>query len=394
MDRYLSPILFSADFRADKRMTQRSYQLRTAKDVGFKENWLQEAIAEDPEVVLGPCREAGLIVPNNEEWRFWGREIGLGEAGGISIDVLLLSESGRIGVVETKLAYNPQARREVVAQALEYAIHLPSMAIGDLPAIPEGQDHKAFVDPETVQSKLEAGDFLLIIAGDQLDPRAIKLSKELLRRHMVHGWDLALVEVAVFQEPGKTGRGILVPHMSAAVAVEERQVFHIQIDENRTRVTVERMPGAVTVNRGKWDEERFFAAVKDAASRLRDFAGELKRLRETYSGLTFEFGKAKDGSLILKKNGSNILEFYPGGGGYIRFRTTIAGEDNFANAFGEEIGKAYLKALREQFRRSMKMGYPLANFDADQAQKVLPILEDVLKKSEGMAAPSHGTPSS
>jgi len=341
MDRYLSPILFSADFKADKRMTQRSYQLRTAKVVGFKEDWLQEAIAEDPEVVLGPCREAGLIPPQ-EEWRFWGREVGLGDAGGLSIDVLLLSESGRIGIVETKLAYNPQARREVVVQTLEYAIHLPSMAIGALPAIPEGQDHKAFVDPETVQSKLEAGDFLLIIAGDQLDPRAIKLSKELLRRHMVHGWDLALVEVAVFQEPGKSGRGLLVPHMSAAVAVEERQVFHVQIDENRTRVSVERMPGAVSVNRGKWDEESFFTAVAGAAPRLRGFVEELKRFREIYSGITFEFGRAKDGSLILKKNGSNILEFYPGGGGYIRFRpNNEAGEDNFANAFGEEMGKAY-----------------------------------------------------
>lgn len=395
MDRFLSPILFSADFRVEKRMIQRSHRLITAKDAGFKENWLQQAIAEDPEVVLGPCREAGLILPKDEEWRFWGREVGLGEAGGISIDVLLLSESGRIGIVETKLAYNPQARREVVAQALEYAIHLPSMAIGELPAVPEGHDHRPFVDPDIIQDKVEAGDYLLIIAGDQLDPRAVKLSKEVLRRHMIHGWDLALVEVAVFQEQEDSGRGILVPHLNAAVAVEERQVFHIRIDENRTRVEVERTPGAVTVNRRKWDEDSFFAAMDGAAAPLRDFAVELRRLRDTYSGLTFEFGTAKEGSLILKMSGSNILEFYPGYGGYVRFRpTTAAGEDNFVNAFGERLGKEYRKALEVRFKRSMEMSYPTANFQSDRAQEVLPILGDVLKKLEAIGPRPNGTTSS
>jgi hypothetical protein len=120
--RYLSPVLFAADFSVTEEPTRKSYVLESARDVGFKEEWLQKAIEKNPELVLAP-RRAGGLVEDDERWVFWKKERSVGVG---NLDVLLLSESGRIGIVETKLAYNPEARREVLAQLLEYALYLPT----------------------------------------------------------------------------------------------------------------------------------------------------------------------------------------------------------------------------------------------------------------------------
>ncbi|MEZ7275105.1 hypothetical protein NYF14_16890 [Sphingobium sp. 10 DY56-G10] len=48
------------------------------------------------------------------------------------VDVLLMDEHGRLVVVECKLWRNPQARREVVGQILDYACELSRFAYEDL----------------------------------------------------------------------------------------------------------------------------------------------------------------------------------------------------------------------------------------------------------------------
>src|SRR6266403_4726438 len=331
MDRYLSRTVFGADFAGAKALTG-CYKLKNASEIGFKEDWLQSAIAENIELVLGPCREGGFI-PQQEEWRFWGREVAIKEAGGISIDVLLVSEFGRLGIIETKLFHNPEARRAVVVQAIEYAIHL---SISDLPnETPRTAEGQPFVELDDVREKIQ--EPLIVIAGDQLDPRAVKLSTAVLGKHVGNGWDLALVELSIFEQETDSGpkQFVLVPHLVGGIAVEQRQVLLVRIEDNRTQVEVqEPKGGSVVVNRAnKWDEERFFAAAERAAAPLRDFAGQLRRLRDSHAGVAFDFGGAKDGSLIFKKKGSNIMEYYLRSGGSIRFRPlNDAGESNFDKA--------------------------------------------------------------
>src|SRR5258708_8000931 len=160
-ERYLSRDLFTADFAHPETVARKSYTLTTARQVGFKEKWLQEAVKSNPQIVLAPCREAGLL-REDELWSFWEKEVTVPDVG--SIDVLLISSSGRIGVVETKLAYNPDARRKVVAQILEYAINLSS--ISELPAIPA--ELTPYIDEQDARDGMQKGDYLLIIAGDRL----------------------------------------------------------------------------------------------------------------------------------------------------------------------------------------------------------------------------------
>jgi hypothetical protein len=68
------------------------------------EQWFRDTIFRDPALVTDACRAARLT---NEIWRGWATEFAVSNADGDtigSIDVLLISSSGRVGIVETKLA--------------------------------------------------------------------------------------------------------------------------------------------------------------------------------------------------------------------------------------------------------------------------------------------------
>jgi hypothetical protein len=348
--------------------------------IGFKEGWLQNAIASNPELVIAPCRQAGLT---DERWVCWAREVQIRSAG--SVDVLLLSESGRIGIVETKLAYNPEARRAVVAQALEYAISLPLVDKSDLPEIPKTDGAVALIDWEDVQEKLQ--EPLVIIAGDQLDPRVIKLSNAILGKHVIHGWELALVEVAVY-EKGIDGKKehLVAPHLSGAVKVEQRQVLKVVIDEKRTQVEVE-TAGLATENRQKWDEERFFSVAVGSAIPIRNFANNLRELQNRFSpDVSFDFGTSKDGAVVLKRRGKAILEFRLDG--RISFRP-----DRFVDALGQDCGLDYRSKLDALFPVEMQQTIPvIRTFSSQSTDQLLNILCEVLTRTGSEAANSQTAP--
>jgi hypothetical protein len=103
-----------------------------ARELGLQETWFRDAIFDNPQLVIAPCQEAGRIT-GEEVWLPWRVEANFGSG---PIDVLLVSSYGRIGIVETKLSYNPQKRREVVAQVLDYALSLQDADLEDLPPLP------------------------------------------------------------------------------------------------------------------------------------------------------------------------------------------------------------------------------------------------------------------
>jgi hypothetical protein len=78
------------------------------------ETALQEAIKRNPEVIPVTDLELGEVV-------VVGRETSL-PAG--AIDLLLVDSKGQIVIVETKLSRNPELRRQVTAQVLDYGASL------------------------------------------------------------------------------------------------------------------------------------------------------------------------------------------------------------------------------------------------------------------------------
>lgn len=226
-----SHLFFSEEAGAFAAPTM-AYRRVAAREVGLPEAWFRDAIHADPELVIGPCREAGRV-NMDEVWLPWGTEVTV-DAG--PIDVLMLSSRGRVAIVETKLSYNPEKRRTVVAQVLDYAFAMQGMSLDELPPLPGGA---LSPDPADIEECLAAGRFLLVIAGDAMDPRALRLSEGLLGRHLTAEWDLAMVDLNLFRSTSGEGGLLLVPELRGLVAAEVRQVVRVMVEGATPRARVE-----------------------------------------------------------------------------------------------------------------------------------------------------------
>ena len=51
-----------------------AYERVFAADLDLPESWFRDAIFHSPELVIGPCREAGLV-PADEKWLPWAVEL-------------------------------------------------------------------------------------------------------------------------------------------------------------------------------------------------------------------------------------------------------------------------------------------------------------------------------
>ena len=136
------------------------------------------------------------------------------------VDVLLADERGRLVVIECKLWRNPQARREVVWQILDYARELSRYAYEDLQrqvaiatkrqgntpyalarSAGSDLDEASFVD--RVSRDLAAGRFLLLIVGDGITEGTRRIG-EYLRDQPGLAFSFGLIEMAEYRY-GDTG---------------------------------------------------------------------------------------------------------------------------------------------------------------------------------------------
>lgn len=338
----------------------------SAKDLGLEEWWLRDAIFKTPDLVIGPCRAAGLT---EDEWYPWQREYRV-DVG--KIDVLLVSSQGRVAIVETKLASNPELRRRVLAQALDYLTHLAEWLDESMPDIPLDSSGVPVADRGDIRESVAQGDMLVIIASDEVDPRAAKLSRSLLSDHLVKQWDLALIDVALYRPLGNVpGKYVIVPHLRNLVESEPRQVVRVVVEGEvpSARVEVQRVEGDdVTPARQKWDERRFFENLENenVPPAVRDLASELREVTLRFpNSLKLAWGTGKEGSMVVKRHDGGLIEVH--GSGKIKFRPT-----KFRRALGDEAGDEYRRRLEEIVPAAMRMEYP--SVSVDQAAKVAPAL--------------------
>jgi hypothetical protein len=375
MDRFLSPKLFSANVKKSTgRSTDAIYEQTSAKSAGFDEGWLQNAISNEPELVIAPCSQAGLT---DERWWFWSREFGV-EVG--AIDVLLISETGRVGVVETKLAYNPEGRRSVLAQLLDYAVHLGEIDPEDLPDLPAGL---RMSKEEVGRRIIEDRDFLLIVAGDELNARAVKLGRSLLGDHLMNQWELALVEVSVFRRAGEAGspEHLLVPHIRGAIQIELRQVVKVVLEGDRSRVIVERVePESTSGTATQWDEPSFLAALEKAPQMqaVKNLGTALTELERTHPGTRVRWGAGKGASALLKRNGRTLIEIYVGWGHVVFAKDPTA----LDAALGKAATQIWLDGLKKLLPEHMKMNKPTVRGNEPRLTDVLGLTRTVLGQAD------------
>jgi len=200
----------------------------------YLEDLLQEIIDDAP----------GLLPVSEIDERIQGRLVSLGREVGTPsgpIDILFISEEGYLIVVETKLWRNPEARRKVVAQVLDYATELRSWDYDRLEqewrkrnqaedslfsfVAPEGLDEGQWTD--CVNLNLQQGRMTLIIAGDGIRSDAERLG-EGIKGHPQFEFRLGLIEMRLYQLPDD--RMLVLPTLLAKTTEIGRVV--VQIDRS------------------------------------------------------------------------------------------------------------------------------------------------------------------
>lgn len=209
------------------------------------------------------------------------------------IDALFADAAGHLVIVECKLWRNPQARREVVGQILDYARALARFSYEDLQreiSAATGRKGNAlfaivsaggseleearFVD--RVARNLRAGRFVLMVVGDGIAEGTQRIG-EFLQDQPGLSFDFALVEVAEYRflDPlTDAERRILQPRVLAKTAILERSVVRIEdgvitIDEARgAQASAPQRTGADrrvdTAFQQAWRDfaERFIASIE------------------------------------------------------------------------------------------------------------------------------------
>jgi hypothetical protein len=211
------------------------------------EAWLRDTLFNNPEII--PTDEIdsafGPLVPLCTELRT--------DAG--PIDAVFINEHGRLTIVECKLWKNPQARREVVTQTLDYVSVLVSWSYADLQRqVSAALDRRGsnipfevvrkctgtrlgerdFVD--AVSRSLQEGRFLVLIAGDGIREGVQSLT-DLVNRSATKAFSFGLIEVALYRFGNH--QLLVQPRVLAETKIIERRMTIVNLDGGTRPVVIE-----------------------------------------------------------------------------------------------------------------------------------------------------------
>lgn len=205
----------------------------------YSESWLQDLVYRHP----GSLPVADIddsfseMVPACRE---------MATAAG-PVDVLYVTPSGRLVVVEAKLWRNPEARRKVVGQILDYAKELTRWDFSKLDAEvrrarrkEDGGTGRGLLDllgiragsPEAVRLHdsvtrgLRRGELLLLIVGDGIREGVGAITEFLENQGSLH-FTFGLVEMAIYRMPDGAGQ-LVQPRVLAQSTIVRRTVVELR----------------------------------------------------------------------------------------------------------------------------------------------------------------------
>lgn len=284
---------------------------------GYDEAWVQNLIAAHPEILPIAAIEPAFAGAKSVCME-------LRTPAGY-IDNVLATDRGDLVLVECKLWRNPQARREVLGQIIDYAKDLARWNFEQLDhavrravappgatqteslveriSSPDGLDEPSLVD--AISQNLRRGRFLLLIVGDGIREDVEALAS-FLQQHAGLHFTLALVELAVFKLPD-TDSYLVYPAVVMRTTMIERGVVRLTDDR------LEILPSAQTSAEGAYSaktatriastitEEKLFELLDrfrhGAADRFKSFlsrASELGVTTELLSGSVKLVGRIED----------------------------------------------------------------------------------------------------
>ena len=305
---------------------------------GYDERWLQDLLYAHPTLIpieeVEPVFDGAVAV-----CRELPTPVG-------PLDLVFVNDQGLLTLVECKLWRNPEARRKVVGQILDYAQEISRWTYDDLNAaicraeaktgtslweIARAKctglkDEATFID--RVSRHLRNGSFLLLIVGDGIRENTENIAA-FLQKHAGLSFAFGLVEERLFQMPGS--QQILVQPRILAKTVEIGRF----IVRSETGVVVTQDESEPNISESKTGRTLTENMLIDEVAGKSTLADDLRRLFQRIKDEGFHLMSTdKGGSLKVLPPGTtlNLLAFRRDG-----TVTNVCGQ--------KEIGLWYLHEL-------------------------------------------------
>jgi len=283
----------------------------------YNEKWLQDLLRRNPEIL--PVAE---IEPVFYPLTPIGQEVGT-ETG--AIDNLFISHRGYLVLVETKLWRNPEAKREVVAQAIDYGSSLSKWSYNRLNDVARDytkeyentkldliewveqrfgpvEGGRDFFE-ETVAKNLRLGRFLTLIVGDKIRQSVIEILNY-VNKYPHLAMDVVLVELRCYQWAQEKNNWplLVVPSIVARTEIVERSVIQITINQtgaHQIDVKQEKKGDKEVRKRVTLTEEAFWELLK---MRSPDNYESVRHLIDKYREREEISVDPAEGSIIVRLN--------------------------------------------------------------------------------------------
>jgi len=212
----------------------------TLDDMKKEEQYLESVIAETPELLCLETRRTGVYGPYAI---FRQLKFTTPQSREIIPDLLLLSASGHVVVVEVKRSSNPELRdRSVIAQAIDYASSLSALSDKELAELFSHGRESAWMslvtslfpqdkDPEdlgaALLSNIRAGNLNIVIACDKAPVGLYELAKSISVQSYL-SFSLDVIEITPFI-PGNGGPDqiMFVPNVRLSTEIVARTAITV-----------------------------------------------------------------------------------------------------------------------------------------------------------------------
>ena len=293
----------------------------------FNEEWIQKLIYNHP-----------TILPINEIEASFSPLISIGRELSTSVgclDNLFVSPDGYLTIVETKLWRNPEARREVVGQIIDYAKELSKWTFTDLDKAIisfsrrynnnadgllemvrkstelDEADEQFFID--NISKNLKRGRFLLLIVGDGIRESVEDMIEYLSQSPQLH-FTLALIELQVFKLSEENNSLLVIPQLVTRTKEITRAIVRIEGSYSADlKVNIETDLGTETENKKINPQTRLTITAEDyfeqlhqkTTSELVEFAKQIIKDSQE-CGYFIEWNSGSFGVKLFDPQGSGI----------------------------------------------------------------------------------------
>jgi hypothetical protein len=260
----------------------------TLDEMKKDEQYLESVIAETPELLRLDTRQTGVYGPYAV---FRQLRFATPQSREIIPDILLLSASGDVVVVEVKRSSNPELRdRRVIAQAIDYAASLSALSEKELAGLfSQGREDvwislvnflfQSDKDPEELAAKLlsniRAGKLHVIVACDKAPVGLYELAKSVSVQSYL-SFSLDVLEITPFLPGNGAADPIMfVPNIRLSTEIVARTAITVTYQQGSPEPSVsisttgideieENLAVVSRVEPGRinWDEKSFFSNLE------------------------------------------------------------------------------------------------------------------------------------